>query len=136
MRVLIADDEFLVAMAVRCELEALGHAVVGMARDGREAVALCDSLHPDLVLMDVQMPEMDGLAATRHLMAHRPVCVVIVTGKAHSAQAAEEAGAMGYAEKPLVAWMIAPLLASARARFTQFLAQREKMALTGEALPA
>ena len=118
MRVLIADDEFLVAAQERCEVEALGHEVVGTARNGCEAVQLCESLRPDLLLMDMQMPEMDGLAATRHLMATHPVCIVIVTGKAHFAQAAEEAGAMGYAGKPLLRAVIPAVIETARRRFT------------------
>jgi DNA-binding NarL/FixJ family response regulator len=82
LRVLIADDQDLVRDGFRMILEADGIEVVGMARDGSEAVYLARRRSPDVVLMDVRMPVMDGLAATRELAgpdAEDPIAVLILT---------------------------------------------------------
>ena len=82
LRALIADDQDLVRDGFRMILEADGIEVVGMARDGREAVYLARRRSPDVVLMDVRMPVMDGLAATRELAgpgAEDPIAVLILT---------------------------------------------------------
>jgi len=72
LRVLVADDQELVRAGFRLILEAAGFAVVGEAADGAEALALAASERPDVVLMDIRMPVMDGLAATRQLTAPGP----------------------------------------------------------------
>ena len=69
MRVLIAEDEWLVAAALRRQVESHGYEVVGTVGTGTEALTACRAQRPDLVLMDVQMPELDGITATRTLMA-------------------------------------------------------------------
>ena len=85
LRVLVADDQELVRAGFRLILEAAGFAVVGEAADGAEALTLAAREHPDVVLMDIRMPVMDGLAATRELTspspdpAHRAPKVVILT---------------------------------------------------------
>jgi AmiR/NasT family two-component response regulator len=121
VRVLIADDEWLVAAALRKQMEWYGHEVVGTVGSGAEALARCCAQRPDLVLMDVQMPEMDGIAATRRLMERRPTCVVIVTGRADLEEAAEQAGAMRYVVKPLLESQIPMVVEEARRRFGRFL---------------
>jgi CheY-like chemotaxis protein len=93
--------------------------VVGVAHTGAQAVAMAEALHPDLTLMDIQMPEMDGLEATRLLMASHPHPIVIVTGRAGTREAAEEAGAVEYAVKPLLASHLPEMIAAARLRFEQ-----------------
>ena len=92
MRVLIADDHALFRDGLRSLLEAHGVSVVAEARNGREAVELARIHHPDVVLMDLTMPEMGGLAATRLLTAELPaVAVVVLTASedddAHAATA-------------------------------------------------
>jgi DNA-binding NarL/FixJ family response regulator len=101
MKILIADDTDSVRFALRLVLEYLGHEVVGYAADGHEAIAKCGSMHPEVVVMDVRMPRMDGLTCTSMLSKNDPnVKVVIVTGSRTTESEAREAGARGFLEKP------------------------------------
>src|SRR2546430_11595718 len=106
MRIPIADDHPLFRDGLKSLLQAEGHDVVGEARDGREAVELAKRLHPELVLMDVSMPNVDGLAATRTLVSEMPeVKVIILTASDDDAKLfdAIKAGAQGYLLKNLEA---------------------------------
>jgi DNA-binding NarL/FixJ family response regulator len=104
MRVLIADDHDLFRDGLRSLLEARGIDVVGEARNGREAVDLARQHAPDIVLMDLSMPEMGGLAATRLISAELPdVKVVVLTASEDDADLFEaiKSGAQGYLLKNL-----------------------------------
>ena len=106
MRILIADDHALFRDGLRSLLGTQGHEVIAEARNGREAIDLTKKLTPDLVLMDISMPEMDGLTATRTLTADAPeVKVVILTASDDDASLfdAIKAGAQGYLLKNLEA---------------------------------
>jgi DNA-binding NarL/FixJ family response regulator len=106
VRILIADDHSLFRDGLRSLLVAQGHEVIGEARNGREAVELTKSLHPDVVLMDLSMPEVDGLTATRTLTAEIPsVKIIILTASEDQASLfdAIKAGAQGYLLKNLEA---------------------------------
>jgi DNA-binding NarL/FixJ family response regulator len=106
VRILIADDHPLFRDGLRSLLQSQGHEVVGETRDGKQAVAMALALHPDLVLMDVSMPELDGLAATRELTAQHPgIKVVILTASDQDETLFEaiKAGAQGYLLKNLEA---------------------------------
>ena len=99
VRVLLADDEELVRFGLRTVLEAGGLTVVGEAGDGAEAVAMAGRLRPDVVLMDVRMPRVDGLAATRTILSRPDPPRVAVLTTFHTDQyvvAALEAGASGF----------------------------------------
>lgn len=104
MNILIADDHALFRDSLRSLLEARGLTVIGEARNGREAVELACRLKPDVVLMDLSMPEMDGLAATRMLSADQPdVKVVVLTASDEDSKLFEaiKSGAQGYLLKNL-----------------------------------
>jgi DNA-binding NarL/FixJ family response regulator len=106
VRILIADDHALFRDGLRSLLQARGHEVVGEARNGREAVALARKLRPEFVLMDVSMPELDGVGATRQITAEMPdVKVVILTASDQDETLfdAIKAGAQGYLLKNLEA---------------------------------
>lgn len=106
MRILIADDHSLFRDGLRSLLSAQGHEVVAEARNGREAIALAHQSNPDLVLMDVSMPEMNGIVATRQLTSELPqMKVVILTASEDEANLfdAIKAGAHGYLLKNLEA---------------------------------
>lgn len=106
MRILIADDHSLFRDGLRSLLEAQGHEVIGEARNGREAVLLTNEKHPDLVLMDLSMPELDGIAATRAIVADLPeIKVIILTASEEESKLfdAIKAGAQGYLLKDLEA---------------------------------
>jgi len=106
MRVLIVDDHALFRDGLRSLLEVHGDEVVGEARTGKEAVALTQALQPEVVLMDLSMPEMGGLAATRLISAAQPgVKVVILTASEDDADLFEaiKSGAQGYLFKNLEA---------------------------------
>ncbi len=103
LRVLIAEDEALLALALRAQLQARGFEVVGVARDGQAALDMWRELRPDAVLMDVRMPPgMDGIEATRRIMAECPTCVVVLSALAErdAIAQAQEAGAKAYLTKP------------------------------------
>ena len=104
MKILIADDHALFRDSLRSLLEAHGLEVIGEARNGREAVELSARLKPEVILMDLSMPELDGIAATRLISADQPdVKVVILTASDEDAKLFEaiKSGAQGYLLKNL-----------------------------------
>lgn len=114
MRILIADDHALFRDGLSSLLESHGEEVVGEARNGREAVELARREQPDVVLMDLTMPEMDGLTATRILSAELPqVKVVVLTASEQDADLFEaiKSGAQGFLPKDLEAEQLFELLA-------------------------
>ena len=121
VRVLIAEDEWLISFALRQQLEKRGCEVVGIAKNGREAINLCLQERPDLIFMDVRMPELDGIEATRSIMQTCPTCIVMLTayGEDGHMERATEAGAMGYLVKPISAEAILPAIERARERFEE-----------------
>ena len=80
LRILVVDDESLIAMAVHDQLEYLGHEVVGDASSAEEAIDLAARHAPDLILMDIHLGGMDGLEAAARINAARPTPVIILTG--------------------------------------------------------
>jgi len=104
VRVLLADDESHVRLLVRTVVSSLGYDVIGEAADGRRAVELFDSISPDLVLLDINMPVMDGLAALRALREKSDTVAIIMLTSLASADVVEQslqAGATYHLRKDL-----------------------------------
>ena len=101
-RVIIADDESLIRMDLREMLTNLGYLVVGEAGDGRSAVNLAREVRPDIVIMDVKMPDMDGIEAARLLTEERiaPVLLLSAYSQQELVQRARQAGVAGYLVPP------------------------------------
>jgi len=101
-RVLIAEDDYLVSQTMKHALKEIGYTIAGKASDGQEAVEMACSCSPDVVLMDIKMPKMNGFKATRQIQERCPVPVVILT--AHESQdfvaKASKAGVAAYLTKP------------------------------------
>jgi two-component system, response regulator PdtaR len=131
-RVLLADDEALIRMGMRVILRDLGYDVVGEASDGQEAVEKVAALDPDVVIMDVKMPVMDGLEATRRIMAARPVPIIVLTayGQQSLVEEAADAGVLAYLMKPVRESDIAPAIEVARARFADLQWLRQKSSVS------
>jgi response regulator NasT len=121
VRVLIAEDEALIRMDLREMLEEVGHAVVGEARDGAEAIALARELRPDVVFMDINMPGVNGIEAAAVLGEERIAPVVMVTAFSQVAyvRQATDAGAMAYVVKPFTANDVLPSMEVAVSRYAE-----------------
>lgn len=118
-RIVIADDESLIRMDLRDMLGHLGYDVVGEAGDGRTAIELARQLAPDLIIMDIKMPEMDGITAANVLAAERIAPVVLLTAYSESTLIgrAKDAGVCGYLVKPFRETELMPVIELALARF-------------------
>jgi response regulator NasT len=138
MRILIAEDETIIRLDLRDLLERAGHEVVGEARDGEEAIALARELEPELAIMDVKMPKLDGIDAARRMMDERPLPIVLLTayGQEELVARAVEAGVFGYLVKPFREQDLVPAIATARARHAELAAVREEADSLAEALAA
>jgi response regulator NasT len=137
-RVIIADDESIIRMDLREMLSALGYQVVGEAGDGRQAISLARELKPDLVIMDIKMPEMDGIAAARVLTEEKiaPVLLLTAYSQHELVQGAREAGVVGYIVKPFRQDELMPAIEVALSRFREFRELEKEMGDLKETLEA
>lgn len=121
LRVLIADDDGQSRASLVSQVEHLGYQVVAMARDGAEAVRQAIQTKPDLILMSIKMPVMDGLQAARAIMQLRPVPIILLSGFSEQdlTRDAVDAGVQAYLVKPISIRELAPTMALAHARFQQ-----------------
>jgi AmiR/NasT family two-component response regulator len=138
MRILVAEDETIIRLDLRALLERAGLEVCGEARDGEEAVALARELTPDVAIMDVKMPKLDGIEAARRILDERPIPIVMLTayGQEELVQRAAEAGVFGYLVKPFREQDLLPAIRTARARYEELAALREEAESLAEALTA
>ncbi len=120
-RVVVAEDEALIRMDLVEMLTEEGYEVVGEAGDGEEAVRLVTELQPDLVVMDVKMPRMDGISAAEQIASKRIAPVVMLTAFSQRdlVDRAREAGAMAYVVKPFSKADLVPAIEIARGRFAE-----------------
>ena len=134
LRVVVAEDEALIRMDLVEMLEEDGYAVVGQAGDGETAVRLATELRPDLVILDVKMPVLDGLSAAEQVVAARIAPVVILTAFSQRdlVERAREAGVMAYLVKPFQKKDLVPAIELAVSRFAEVVAlEREVGDLSG-----
>lgn len=121
-RVIIADDESVIRADLREMLTNLNYLVIGEVGDGRSAVNLARELKPDVVIMDIKMPDMDGIEAARLMTEEKIAPVLLLTAYAQRdlVDRAKEAGVVGYLVKPFREQEIVPAIEIALARFIEF----------------
>jgi len=121
-RVIIADDESVIRVDLREMLTTLGYLVVGEAGDGQSAVNLARELKPDVVIMDIKMPNLDGIEAAKILTQEKiaPVLLLTAYSQRDLVDRAKEAGVVGYLVKPFREQEIVPAIDIALARFQEF----------------
>ncbi len=137
-RILIAEDETIIRLDLRDLLERAGFDVCAEARDGVEAVELARAERPDVAVLDVKMPRLDGIEAARRILDERPIPVVMVTayGQEELVSRAVEAGVFGYLVKPFRESDLLPAIRTARARHDELAAVRAEVDSLAEALAA
>jgi len=135
-RVIIADDESIIRMDLREMLSNLGYLVIGEVGDGRSAVNLARELRPDLVIMDIKMPDMDGIDAAQILTEEKiaPVLLLTAYSQRELVSRAKEAGVAGYVVKPFRESDLAPAIEVALARFVEFEALEKEVGDLQQAL--
>jgi two-component system, response regulator PdtaR len=138
VRVVIADDESIRLMSLKGELEALGLQVVGEAADGKQALDLVLKLKPDLAVLDIRMPGMDGLEAAKRIAEEYPIPVILLTAYSERslAERAVEAGVSAYLMKPVSEEDLLPAVMLAKSRFAEFQHLRRDISDLKEALEA
>jgi response regulator NasT len=126
MRILVAEDETIIRLDLRGLLERAGYDVVAEARDGEEAVELARVHQPDLALMDVKMPRLDGIDAARRILEERPIPIVMLTAfdQRELVERAAEVGVYGYLVKPFREQDVVPAIELAKARHEELAAVR------------
>jgi two-component system, response regulator PdtaR len=137
-RVLIAEDEALIRLDLKEMLEEEGYAVVAEVADGQQAVDRAQALRPDLVILDVKMPVLDGLSAAEQIAASRiaPVIVLTAFSQRELVERARDAGAMAYLVKPFSKNDLVPAIEVARARFVEMTALDSEVRTLEERLEA
>jgi two-component system, response regulator PdtaR len=135
-RVVIAEDEALIRMDLAEMLVEEGYEVVGQATDGQQAIDLAEQLRPDLVITDVKMPVLDGIAAAEHIAGARIAPVVILTAFSQRdlVERARDAGAMAYLVKPFSRTDLVPAIEMAVSRFGEIAVLEREVADLSESL--
>lgn len=135
-RVVIADDESIIRMDLREMLTSMGYQVVGEAGDGHAAIALARQTKPDVVIMDIRMPDLDGIEAARILTREKIAPVLLLT--AYSQQelldGAKDAGVVGYLVKPFREPDLKPAIEIALQRYREFRALESEVSNLAEQL--
>jgi response regulator NasT len=137
-RVLVAEDEALIRLDLVEMLTEQGYDVVGQVGDGEAAIRAARELTPDLVVMDIKMPKMDGIEAARTIAGERIAPVVMLTAfsQRELVEQARDAGAMAYVVKPFDASDVVPAIEIAMARFSELQGVEEEIADLEEQLAA
>lgn len=138
VEVVVADDDSLIRMDLVEMLGELGYLVVGECGDGRAAVELVERLQPDVALLDIKMPGLDGLTVAERITAVGNTAVVVVTAfsQRELVTRASESGAMAYLVKPVAKADLTPAIELARARFAERAALQAEVGSLSERLEA
>jgi response regulator NasT len=129
-RVVIAEDEAIIRLDLRQLLEEEGYDVAGETGRGDEAIEMVRELRPDLVILDIKMPGLDGLSAARHVAGERMAAVLILTAYSQRdlVEQAREAGALAYLVKPFQKSDLIPAIEIALGRFAELSALEQEVA--------
>ena len=136
LRIVIADDEAIIRMDLKEMLQEAGHEVVGETANGRRAVAIVRDTRPDLVILDVKMPDMDGVEAARMIAADHlaPVLLLTAFDDAELIQRATEAGVLAYLVKPVSEKSLFPAMEIALSRWRETESLEKELAETRDSL--
>src|SRR5262252_8147995 len=136
VRVVIAEDEALIRLDLKEMLEEEGYEIAGQASDGEQAVELASSLRPDLMILDVKMPVLDGISAAEQIAARHLAPVVILTAfsQRELVERARDAGAMAYLVKPFTKADLVPAIEIAVSRFQELSALGDEVGTLRERL--
>ena len=135
-RVVVAEDEALIRLDLVEMLQEAGYEVVGQASNGEQAVDLAIEHRPDLIIMDVKMPVMDGLSAADEIGKQRicPVIMLTAFSQPEIVERAQDAGVMAYVVKPFTAADLGPAITIALSRWSEFQTLEQEVADLGDAL--
>jgi AmiR/NasT family two-component response regulator len=122
LRIIIADDEPIIRMDLRRTLENMGHVVIGEAGDGAQAVEITRELKPDIAILDIKMPEMDGIEAAKLISTESLAPVLLLTAYSQKdlVERARDAGVFAYLVKPFKEADLTPAIDIAMARYQEF----------------
>ena len=129
LKIVIADDEAVIRMDLKEILREAGHEVVGETANGRRAVAIVRDMHPDLVIMDIKMPDMDGIEAARLIAADHlaPVLLLTAFDDAELIERAKDAGVSAYLVKPVEEKNLFPAMEIALSRWQEMQSLEEEL---------
>lgn len=138
LKILLAEDESIILMGLKSNIESLGHQVIAQAYDGLEAVELALKTEPDLIIIDINMPKMDGIEAIKKINKEKFIPAVVVTGYNDEKliSRASKAGAFAYLIKPVDSNDIKPAINIAWARFEEFKGVLKELDSSKKALKA
>lgn len=138
VRILVAEDNDLVALTLEEQLKSLGYDVIAVAHTGAEAIDLATRLSPDLIIMDIRMPEVEGTEAAGRINAMRPTPILMLTAYTdrETIRRAEVAGALGYLVKPVNEAELSPAINIALARFRELQGLRAQVTDLEDSLEA
>ncbi|MBE6073751.1 MAG: response regulator [Selenomonas ruminantium] len=136
LRLVIADNESIIRLDLREMLEDAGHEVVGEAINGRKAVELTRMHRPDLVIMDIKMPEMDGITAARKIADEKlaPVLLLTAFSQADIVEKAKDSGVLGYLVKPVQESNLFPAIEIALSRWEEMQGMEQELGKLKESL--
>lgn len=138
LKVLVADDESLITLSLADQLQGLGYEVVGTAQNGFEAIEMAEHMEPDLIILDIKMPDIDGLETAKAINQRRVTPIIFLTGYSNKemARKAGESGAFAYLSKPVDQQELVPAIEIALSRYRDLVKLKEEIFYLEETLEA